>query len=98
MLFGAGGKFSAALRVDGKRAAVPTAAQRLDQQDCAGQAAPEDVDREDLILKRGTLRHGDLEIAGDAASVAGQRELERFFGGFHGPLLRRRFLRSWTYI
>src|SRR4029077_9233439 len=49
---------------------VPPATNSLDQEHAGSHAARADVDGGDFIRKRGTLRDGNFEIAGNSASVA----------------------------
>ena len=70
------GQLAAAFRACRQRGAIPAAAKRLDQRDCVHHAAAENIYRSDFGSESRILSGCDLEVAGDAAVVTRNSEIQ----------------------
>src|SRR5882672_5633976 len=86
------GQFAAAFRAFGQDGAIPPAAESLNQRHCVHHSAAENIYRSDFGRERRTLSGGHLEVAGDAALVTRDSELQVFLGCSDGSFLRLSFV------
>src|SRR6266403_5677480 len=73
-------QFAATFRTFWQPRAIPAAAECLDEQYRVHHTAAEKIDRGDLIGKRGGLSRGHFEVAGDAALVTRDGQIQISLG------------------